>query len=434
MNPLLTPLAWLGGRSAEEMKDCDSAALDTSITLGVFALISAAMIMGGQTLFWGSIPSTAPNALAIAAVLTCVYTLFYRLLMRASEVMHWLAKPVVCVLGAVVMGVNALLAGHELVMLPFAPQVQEMAALTSAQNVTTLRDAVGTSLSLGQLRADAQSLQAQVTAARQELARVPDEVKTLQTQTEQCDTTARAMKARLSSADDDSYASALAALRQHRAGCNASRSQASQLLLAHRNAAGADLAALQARAATQAQSLSNASGQQATALAQAAPALHNSATTGFARHKALWAAVAAGKVPWWAAYGLMLVALALEGAAFMLKFLLPKDAATYRRAEDTQLVCMQGDANLAYARAMRAQVRPAMQAMAKTEGQQTVKDLLGKVVANSFNTRTAANAFASAHQSVRKAQQRTGQAAFDALPHLAATAAGHEGFASMGAR
>lgn len=424
MNPFTQMLGWLGGRSFAEMRQHGNEACANAFTIGTFLLIGIPVIGFGQYLFIHSLPGYAGVALWAALGLCAIYTVFYRALIRASEVMGLFGRGLCFALAGLMVGTNAMLAGHELVILAFAPQVAEMGALATADATQTLRDKSGNALGLGQLRTDDTSLAQSMTQKRTELAKVPAEVSALQADATRCDASARNLQARLPERDADSYPQAWANLRSERTRCKALRTQADTALANHRKPLQADLADLAQSASATSKALANANASQAKTLAQNAGTLEAANTTGFARHKALWAAVEAGKVPAWAAGGLMAIALLLEGSGMLLKLLLPPDSAANARAGYTQEVLLEGELERHYLREMRKHVKPAMRDFAAQHAATELGELQSQVLAPGMHTRLAANAFANAHQRTLAVQKATGQAASNVISHLADVASG----------
>lgn len=418
LNPVFMPIAFMGGRSWGEIMDCDQTkAMDSSIQIGVGAVVSAVIIFFGQRLFWQSIPSTAEWATPLAWVLTLVYAFFYRLLIRASEVTHVVGKAILASLGFCLAGVNAMLAGHELVLLPFGPQVQEMMALTATQNVGNLRSETENALGMGHLRQDTQQARTDATQARQRLQTVPVDVQALQKQAENCLQQSQRMQATMPEPEAAHYATSFAQWGEQRKRCVALQRTTDQTLAQHRAQAQKDLAAANLRQQAADQKLAQAQTESDTVVGGAAPALTQSATTGFGRHKALWAAVDAGKIPAWAAYGLMLVALMLEAAGLLLKWVLPKDESTYARVAETRITSAMGEGELAYTQAFRRQIKPVIRDQT-AQMQADARRLVQNVLAPGMNTRFAADQFARAARATRRAQQRSRQAATPVIDEL----------------
>ena len=424
MNPFSEMLGWLGGRSFAEMRQHGGEGCANAFTIGTFLLIGMAAIGLGQYLFVSSLPGYAGAALSAALGLCAIYTVFYRALIRASEVMGRFGRGLCLALAGLMVGTNAMLAGHELVILAFAPQVAEMGTLATADATQLLRDKSGNALGLGQLRTDDASLTQTIAQKRAELATVPPEVTALQSDATRCDASTRNLQARLPARDADGYAQAWANLRSERTRCKALRTQADTALANHRKPLQADLAALGQSASTNSKALASANASQAETLSKNAGTLKAANTTGFARHKALWAAVEAGKVPTWAALGLMAIALLLEGSGMLLKLLLPPDGAANARASHTQEVVLARELEHHYIRAMRQQVKPALREFAAKHAATELGQLQSQVLAPGLHTRLAANAFATAHQRTRAVQKATGQAATEVISHLADVAAG----------
>ena len=425
VNPVYIPFAFMGGRSwSEIVSSSQSKAMDSSIAIGIGGVLSAAIIFCGQTLFWGSLPSTAPVAVPVALVLTVVYAMFYRLVIRASEVAGGIGKVVLTGAAFSLAGVNALLAGHEVVLIPFDAQVREMTVHLGSSQVDAMRSQTESSLGLGALRERTQQARQDEVDARERLNTVPAPILEQQQQAQACDQRAQRMRAALPELESPGRDRAVTAWREQRRECAKLNASARSALNAHRAEASERLEAAAKRQRAISQKLTEAEHQTEEAVAKTAPIMTASATTGFGRHEALWAAVKAGKVPAWAAYGLMLLALCLEGAGLLLKLILPKDEATYARLVDVRIIQAVGNSELAYARAYQAQIKPAMVAQA-AQTQAAAERMVRGTLGPSMNTRFAADQFARAAASTRQAQRRSGQAAAPVMDELAKVMPGH---------
>lgn len=424
MNPISLLLGWLGGRTFQEMRAHGSAGYQNAIIIGTFTLIGIPIICAGQYLFIKGLPGWADAALWVAMGMSVVYTAFYRTLMRSTEVMGYFARGVCFVMGTAMVGTNAMLAGHELVILAFAPQVAEMGALSAAAGTQALRDQTSGALGLSQLRADDARFSGAAGKLRDDLALVPEAVTALRNKTVSCDASARNLRSNIPAADAAGYSAARERWHTELMRCGNLRSQAAQALAAYRAPLEADLAAMQQRARSNGEALSSANAKQASTLAQNANTIEAANTTGFARHRALWAAVQADKVPAWAALGLMAVALLLEGAGLIIKLLLPPDSAAYTRNISAQEVSFDAELDLQYVYQLRKYVKPTMREYAAQHADNELRDLHNRVLAPGLHTRLAANAFAKAHQRVTAMQKATGQAAIDVAASLADVAAG----------
>ena len=419
INPVFFPLAFMGGRSWAEISACDQIkSLDSSILIGAGGLVSTVAIYFGQTLFWQSIPSTTAFAGSLALVLTVVYALFYRLLIRASEVANWFGKCSLLSMAFALAGVNATLAGHELVMLPFAPQVQEMTMLMAQKNTGELRSQSEKALGMGTTRQASEQARGDADKARERLQAVPPSVLTQQKETQACDQQAQRLYAALPDAEAAYYSPAYARWRDQRSRCAALNRAASQALAQHRAQALQDINDASQRQQAADQKLSQSQAQSDSTMNAATPAIQQSATTGFGRHKALWAAVEAGNIPAWSAYGLMLIALVIESAGLLLKLFLPKDEANYARVADSRITSAMGDSELAYTRAFRQQIKPAMRGMT-SKMQTDAEGLVKNVLSPSMNTRFTADQFARAARAARDAQKRSRTAATPVVDELA---------------
>lgn len=423
MKSIWMPLAWYGGRSWGELEHRDAGECDTSIAVGLLGLVSIGIIFAGHLLFWSHLPHTSASALAIAGFIATLFALLYRVLLRAMEVMGWLAKGTMLVVLVGVMGVNAALAGHELVLLAFRPQVESQARLSAAQGVSSYGTAVEQSLGLPRLRDENKQLDDAVTATRTERQRIPDGVQTLQRQAQACDAAAANLRSRIpSDAEAPGYANALSAWREQRTRCNALTQQAQRLLAEHRAQQDKELARLTEQREQVRKSLTDANTEHEQTLKRDAPTLNDSATTGFARHAALWSAVDARRIPAWAAYGLMFAVLALDAFSFLIKLVARADAATADRraeAEAAELFSRLRSTTVAQQRRMVGQAVAAQQSELLDELAATVCSAVGPAVTQELEGR----AFDQAAQAVHRAQRRSGKPAPGLVRRLAEMAA-----------
>lgn len=419
MQPILKLLAWFGGRSAEEPRDRTAADCDTSITIGGFSILSAVIIGGGQYMFWSRLPHTADGALWIALTVTVIYVLFYRNLIRAVDVAGRFGRAVIYIVAGSICATNAGLAGHEWVLLAFRPQADAQAILDAAKGVTEYDGEVEKSLGLPLLRKDYKSVDDALATAQVERARIPEGVLTLRNQAQRCDRVAAGLQTRIPiSPEAPGYSAAKSAWREQSRRCDAARAQANRLLSDHRRQMDDQIADLNERRRPLYKRLTDASAEHEATLRRDAPSIKTSATTGFARHTALWAAVNAGRIPRWAAVGLMFAALALEGMSFFLKIVLRADAVSQERQEATELARAAFELRMSVIGAYRARIPAAVASMGE-ELADDVRQDTRNVVVPGVRTEMAARAFEHAQASIARAQNRTGKPAPDLLDRLA---------------
>jgi len=238
-----------------------------------------------------------------------------------------------------IMVVNALLAGHELVIVAFGPQVQAQGRVSATRGIDSHASALEKSLGLPDLRKQLGETDSAAAAARAERARLPDAVVQLQQQADGCDATLRVLQSRIpADTDAPGYLPARQAWRQQQGRCVGLRRQAAQELTHHHGRLDKHLADLADARGHQAKALRRAANEHSTTMESDKATLTTSATTGFARHHALWAAVEAGTVPFWAVAGLMLLVFLGDCFCFVIKLLVHDDVATAdaRQEADTQ--------------------------------------------------------------------------------------------------
>lgn len=358
------PLAVLGGRSFAEVRGRSPAECDKSIAVGLLCVVSVAVIFAGHWLFWASLPHTADIALPVAAAVAAVFAVMYRVALRAMETMGRVAKTLTLSCLVSLMGVNAALAGHELALLAFRPQAEEQARLGAARSVSTYGSAVEASLGLPRLRSSSTELDKAVAAAKTERERTPDVVLQLQRQARGCDARAAQLHARIpADPDDPGHAAATSAWREQRARCRALVNQATQALAQHQAEADRELARLIPARDKAHRSLEEATTRSEETLERDTPTLTASATTGFARHAALWAAVAAGTVPLWAAAGLMFMVGLADAFSFVVKLLARDDIATIDRIQASDTALLHARLHAEMVREQRRLVSPVVRSM-----------------------------------------------------------------------
>lgn len=364
MKLIWQPLAALGGRSFAAMREQTAADCGKSIGVGLLCLVSVSVIGFGHLLLWQQFAHLAHLAPFIAAGVACLFLLLYAVALRVMETMAWPARSVIVATLLGLMGVNAALAGHEIVLLVFRPQVEEQALRSAASGVTSYANEVEASLGLPQLRNNSQALGSAVAAAQAERSRMPENVLALQHQHRACDAKVVSLQKNLPALDDPAQPSALSTLRTERNRCNSLARQAVAALTQHQVQADQRLAQLNQQQGQVQHSLAEAHTRHEQTLQRDTPTITAGATTGFARHKALWAAVAAGRIPAWAAYGLMFGVLAIDAFAFLLKLLARDDAATQQQARESNSALLYHRLHTATQRQQRAMVRKVVHSMA----------------------------------------------------------------------
>ena len=400
------PLAMLGGRSFEEMAGRRAGECDKSVLVGLMCLVSIGIVFAGQWLFWRNVAHVGDAALWVAAAIAALFLVMYRVLLRAMETMGRVKKVLLLAPLAVLMGVTALVAGHELPLLAFKPQVEEQARLGAARGVTAYAGAVETSLGLPQLRQDSGELGRAVAAAQTERSRIPELVTKLQQQAQACDKEAKHLHASIPA---DTNASGWADahkgwLNKHNA-CGKLSRQAGAELAHHQARVDEQLLGLKQSLSKTRKALDEATTRHEDTLQRDTPTLTASATTGFARHTALWAAVAAGTVPAWAAYGLMVAVLVIDALSFLLKLLMPDDTAGTDRIQSAGTDAIY---NILHAGMVRQQQRLARRAVKsmQTENlrdlQYMARQVVGAAVAQGVDERAFKSA-AAAQDRMRQA-------------------------------
>ncbi|MBQ0944027.1 hypothetical protein KAK07_11845 [Ideonella sp. 4Y16] len=405
------PLALLGGRNLQQLQGRAASECGKSIVVGVLFIVSMVIIAVGHWLFWQNLPATAGHAVAVAGTVAGVLGVMYLVALRCLDSMGGAARLCVTTLLGSIMVVNALLAGHELVIVAFAPQVQAQGRVLATSGIDHHATALEKSLGLPGLRQQLGQTDAAATAARAERARLPDALVQLQQQADACDGTARALQARIpSDIDAPGYQTARLAWRQQQVRCSTLRQQAAQELAQHQARLDKVLADLTATRSSQAEALQRATDEHRTTMNGDKVTLTTSATTGFARHHALWAAVDAGSVPAWAMLGLMMLVFLGDCFCFVIKLLVPDDAATADARQEADGQRLLDALHVAVMRRQRQLVREAVRAQdaeLRSDLERLVADAVGPELVHGAGV-----------QAFSRASRRQRQA------HAAATAVG----------
>jgi hypothetical protein len=411
-------IAWFGGRSFRETKGRSEQDYDTSLAVGVFSLVSTGMIVGGQYLLWSHLPHTASNAIWIALFVTALYTLFYRNVLRCLEAMNPYAKSFTIIVVLALVATNALLAGHEWVILAFKPQVEAQAAMNRVRDVSSYRGDLEASLRLPQLREDRKSIGDGIVSLQAEREHIPEAVSSLQDEAKRCDEIVKRLRGQLNN-QHDIYQRELMKnkLAAQNARCRATRNEAGRLLREHQDDIDAQIAELDKKRGEVESRLRKADSQQQTTFEQASPALDASATSGFARHDALWDAASEGLIPYWAVFGLMFGVLAIEGMFFATKLLLKPDVIVWERRHDVWQTHMDGKLRQMIGQAYFSQMRGVADGMKPVLGDD-LGNYVRNVVVPGMCIEMDARAFAKAHASVERTQSDSKQAAPDLVRDL----------------
>jgi len=409
-NLLGKPLAMLGGRSAAELRGRPSGDCDKSVLVGLLCLVSVGIIFAGHWLFWGSFSNTAEWALQVATGIALLFAVMYRVALRAMETMPAFGKTVTLLILVALMGVNAMLAGHELVLLAFRPQADEQAKLGAARGVTAYASAVETSLGLPQLRSSSGELDKAISTAVADRSRTPDNVQPLQQQARACEAEAARFQARIpASPDEPGYAVAHSVWREKRSRCGALTRQAGKELAEHHALADKQLQSLSQSRDRVRKSLVEASTQHEDTLKRDSPTVTASATTGFARHAALWAAVTAGTIPAWAAYGLIFAVLAVDSFSFIIKLLMRDDRATIDRIQSSAADHLHAQIHAAMASQQSRLVRTVVRSL-RPQAEQDLRNVVRDAVMQSALQDLEHRSLDRAAQAANSAQRRAGRA------------------------
>lgn len=396
-------LAVLGGRSVTEAFRSEPEEMETSIAIGAAMMLSFAVVVTGQTLFLNSVPAFAPHAHLGGWLLGLLFVLVYRLIVRAMEVAGSVGKLMLFLIGGVIAGINTLMAGHELVLKVFEPQMNEQLVLNGNQSVDVYTREMNERLGLGNKVAEHDALRVRTAELRTALASRDPRTEQLAGQAVACRSEASALLARLPDRDSDRYARAIQVLLDKRRGCQRleAESKAAQYLHEQRVQTELDDANASLRAATA--RLESARSTLTNEMNDKAPVLRQSAQQGFARHEALWQAAARGRVPLWAVAGLMAAALLVESLGMWLKVLLRQDVAAQERslmALDLHEELQRRDT---YGRAFHREVSPQLGKLARDDAMGPRGQDMAGIVGDEWQAQTATRAYARARDRVFRA-------------------------------
>ena len=401
-NCLWRPLAWLGGCRADKLYSYRAGDCGKVIAVGLLFLVSMAGIDTGYTLFFGRLPGRAEQAVALAAVVTAILAIVYGVALRHLPLMSPLARAVTTVLVGGIMGVNTVLSGHELVIFLFPAQVEAETKLAAAKGVQDYAATIESSLGLPDLRSRAGDLDKSLTAANGERGRVPEIVGQLRKAASGCETEAARLSAQIPPEGEADYDRARSIWREKQARCRSLAAQAEREQAQHLKRMDALITELNSRRTSTIRGLEEANGSHERTLARDTPALTDNATSGFARHDALWRAVAKGTVPGWAAYGLMAIALIVEAFAFAMKQMLRADRCSRELEQEVQTDALIDAIDASYRRQQRRLVPGVMRARQATT-QADLEALVNQLVVPAAQQAVQTRSFERAAQAPARA-------------------------------
>lgn len=419
---------WLGGRSIIEMRNYSPVDYENSSLIGVFLLISVAVIETGQNLFWSHLPSTKESAQILSLLLTIIYVLFYRYLIRAQEIMNTLEKSIVFIVAVVIMAVNALLAGHEVVLIPFEPQVNLQMLEDGIDSIADQGKKLELLYGLPNLSKKKETIEGNLSAAKTEREKIPEVVSILKNDAQSCELIADGLKQRMNNLKDtEFYFQAKTDFYNKQRQCANLKLKTEQELQKHRQFYDQRIEVLLRDSLNAETEIHTATTTYDNQLKHDTPILKESASVGFARHQALWRAVETRKIPEWEAIGLMLICLSLEGMAFFLKYLLPaSDMVTLERkrvalqvAEEVQQVTDVAKLRLAIMKQNKLNVVKILHDM-ETDLINDLKGSIKQSVMPEMKLNLKANIFESACARVKKTQSRTEKSSSELIADLVA--------------
>lgn len=384
--------AWYGGRGSEEMLEFDQQECDTFILIGISAMLSIAIILAGHLLFWRNLLGSVDLAKTIPVGIALVFALLYWVLLRGMEKLEKYAKGIVVILLFCIMGVNALLAGHELLIFIFSAQVEKKAIENASSSINKANSASEDILGLPTLTAELTDKRALLKTALHGQGKIPDDVEMHNKDAHRCEKNAARHPDSLNGAKW--------------AKCGEMRKKAVDRLRIIQNSSDTQIAGYRKEITKLENKIAKIDGLLKDKFRDNNPKLEASAKIGFGRHVALWDAVHAGEIPMWAAIGLMFVILALDAMSFLLKLLLPDDAAAAHRSIETLSRSFNNQLLIGGLRDQHAKVSETIQKMrykleAQLEG--TTTKIVSEGIVNELEMNEAKHSAASKRRAQRKA-------------------------------
>lgn len=399
--------ALFGGRTPREIADGEPE--DFNVLPGLMAMVALGMFYCCQYLYWHSFPHQADRAVLIAAICTLLYGLVYWSLLRSLDDAGWLLKGMIVAVLSGLTAFNAYLAGHELLLLAYGPQVQAQALRSAGTDTVTFASDKENAMGLPALRNELASLQAQLSSAQTQVSTLPPAVGMLLQQSAQCDADAsqRQQQVPNDTAHPMYHALRRAATTKTR-DCQQTASVAQSQLASHQKQWQTTAAQLQTDANATQQKLRTGLANHAKSVTDATPGIAAAHATGAGRYDALWRAVNVGTVPKLAAYGLMFFSIVLDTIGLLLKLFQAPDAIARQRQHESGLARAESRAT-GYmmatlrrgAKAAAASARDQLQGEFDQHAQYT---LSGETIIN-----LEAQAFERIHRRAARAQRRTQQ-------------------------
>jgi len=399
--------ALAGGRTLREVMNADPE--DFNVLPGLLALMALLMFFCCQYLLWGSLAHRADKAVQIAAVCTLLYGTLYWSLLRVLDDAGWFTKALVAAVLASLTAFNAYLAGHELLLLAYEPQVQAQAERSAGGDALAFSTQLDAALGLPALKQDERQLRQQLAEAQTQAMTMAPAVTVWMEQARACEAGAGALQRQIAGAvESPAQAEARLAWERKTAECQQIGKLARAQLLAHEQQGQGRAQALQTRLTALQAQIQEAQADHAQALKRAAPGIAAAHASGAGRYDALWKAVAAGTVPAWSAHGLMFFSIVLDSAGLMFKLLQAPDAMARRRRHEAGMARAEAK-TLGH---LMSQLLRGAKAAAGSAGGQLQSDFnqhTQTTLAAETMVHVEAQAFERIHRRTARAQSRTGQ-------------------------
>ncbi len=399
--------ALLGGRTPRELMAADPD--DFNVLPGLLAMMALGMFFCCQYLFWSSFAHRASNAMLIASFCTLLYGTLYWSLLRVLDDAGWFTRTLVIAVLASLTAFNAYLAGHELLLLAYEPQVQAQAERSASRDALAFAAQKEVELGLPDLKQDERQLRQQLGEAQAQAVTVNPAVTVLLEQTRQCETEASQLQGHLvGTGESAGLADARQAWHRKTADCRHLGKLAQARMLAHEQQWQAQVQELQSRLVAMQKRVQDTLAGHAQAVQRAGPGIAAAHASGAGRYDALWKAVAERTVPAWSAYGLMFFSIVLDSAGLVFKLLQAPDAMARRRRHEAGMAQVEAKTlDHLLSQLMRGAKDAARSASGQLQSdfsQYTRTTLTAETV-----NHLEAQAFERIHGRTARAQQRTGQ-------------------------
>lgn len=316
-------LAWLAGRSWAEMDGKETNQFKSSIIIGGLFLVTSIVVSCGHWLFWSHLPSTTnfPIWPTLATVIIALGV--YRVAMVALENAGRSRIAWYGVLG-IIAGGNTVFAGHEVAIYMFESEVNHQMLEDSVHSHGQFRE-----LTLQPAKAKADeitALNSAITKAQFELAAVPPMVEQLSIEMTECESQLNNLRSTATPLGTNGYTRDQRLIKNKSTQCGLLAKERASLLTESIDEKKASLKRLNAQADQMTNDYDTLAQNAQETQTKANTIISQAASTGFARHLALWRAVKSGKISILIVMLVMAMIFIFEMAVFLAKQTLPKDS------------------------------------------------------------------------------------------------------------